>query len=177
MLPTFFFTWGIALLYLVRHTRSTTAKKILSKSTLQNPISFTLLFALVLTGGVWAARANIGGDVNTLLPAYAAVGLVFGLLAGKQTYAHSVPIEELAGFFGNQPDSTGDPGILNDLQQAITDKQFAAIILDNPDEKLLSQPVGYQDSGKYAALEAADVFFSVSPYKPKTRLKIWTVLP
>jgi len=246
MLPPFGFAWALILLYLAIFVNEFVGAK---QENSRRESSFILFFSLVMFGASWATRANVGGEVNTLIPAYSALAVLFGLaagrlldsssltslthpmlsnlflsmiclgqllvlaynpfakipsaddlaagnqlvaavrqidgevfipahnyialLAGKQTYAHTVPIEELASFFGSHPETSQEPGILHDLEQAIQQQKFAAIILDNPDTVLFSQdPAGYWDAGSYSALEATDVFFSVSPFKPRTQLKI-----
>lgn len=109
-----------------------------------------------------AAVRQINGEV--LIPSHNYIAL----LAGKQTYAHTVPIEELADYFGDHPETSQEPGILHDMAQAIQQQKFAAIILDYLDDALFPQiPAGYQVSDKYSALEAKDVFFAVSPVTPE----------
>jgi hypothetical protein len=73
LLPPLAATWVLGFLYLLR-----LGKKLLKPQELFYPALLATLLA-----GSWAARANVGGAVNTLLPALAGMAILLGLGAAQ----------------------------------------------------------------------------------------------
>ena len=73
LLPPLAVTWVLVLYFILRQ-----GKNLLKPQELFYPVLLATLLA-----GSWAARANVGGAVNTLLPALAGLAIFFGLGAAQ----------------------------------------------------------------------------------------------
>ena len=95
------------------------------------------------------------------------------VMAGKPSDAHNVPIQEVAGAFGDKS-LMASSDILRQYAQTVQQKRFAAVILDTTDTELFAGPLqGVYHLRSYPQFEQEDVFFGVFAGKPKTALKFY----